>query len=89
MTGSSRPQGVLDGAVEIAELRVAIGVIVPLLGLAIAWQAVAIFPQELGDFGVADRMVLGSQFSPPPDPRRLRFCCWSPQASYAFAQGLL
>jgi hypothetical protein len=53
---------VFDGAVDIPELRVAIGMIVPLLGLAVALQAVAIFPQELGDFGVADRVVLGSQF---------------------------
>jgi len=60
--GRARPQGVLDGAVDMPELRVAIGMIVPLLGLAVARQAVAIFPQELGDFGVADRVVLGSQF---------------------------
>jgi hypothetical protein len=53
---------VLDGAVNVPELRVAIGMVVPFLGLAVALQAVAIFSQELADFGVADRVALGSQF---------------------------
>ena len=44
------------------ELRVAIGMIAPFLGLAIALQAIAVLPQELGDFGVADRVASGRQF---------------------------
>ena len=44
------------------ELRVAIGMIVPLLGLAVALQAVATLPQQLGDFGVAHRVMSGRQF---------------------------
>ena len=48
-----------DGEIDIPELRVAIRRIVSLLGLAIALQAVATLPQELRDFGMADRMPLG------------------------------
>jgi hypothetical protein len=48
---------VFDGAADMPELRVAIGMIVSLLGLAVALQAVATLPQELGDFGVADRVA--------------------------------
>ena len=44
----------------MAQLRVAIGMPPP--GLAVALQTVAIFSQELADFGVADRVALGSQF---------------------------
>jgi hypothetical protein len=44
------------------EPRVAIGMILPLLGLAVALQSVATLPQELGDFGVADRVAPGRQF---------------------------
>ena len=44
------------------ELRVAIGMIAPFLGLAVALQAVAVLPQELGDFGVTDRVAPGRQF---------------------------
>jgi hypothetical protein len=39
-----------------------IGMIVPLLGLAVALQAMATFPQELGDSGLADRVAPGRQF---------------------------
>src|SRR6266700_4760643 len=60
--GLARPQGEFNGSVDMPELRVAIGVIVPLLGLAVALQTVATLPQELGDFGVAHRVVLGRQF---------------------------
>src|ERR1700694_5150821 len=60
--GLARPQSVFDGAVDMSELRVAIGMIAPFFGLAVALQAVAILPQELGDFGVADRVAPGSQF---------------------------
>ena len=44
------------------ELRVAISMILPLLGLAVALQALAAHPRKLGDFGVADRMAPGCQF---------------------------
>src|ERR1035441_6854970 len=37
--GLARPQSLFDGAVDMPELRVAIGMIVPLLGLAVALQA--------------------------------------------------
>src|ERR1019366_74998 len=60
--GLARPQSLFDCAVDMPELRVAIGVRVPLLGLAVALQAVATLPQELGDFGVADPVASGRQF---------------------------
>jgi hypothetical protein len=60
--GLACPQSAFDGAVDMPELRVAIGMIVPLLGLAVALQAVATLPQQLGDFGVADRVAPSRQF---------------------------
>ena len=42
----------------MVELRVAVGVIRPLLGLPIPLQAVVQVPQELGDLLVADRVLL-------------------------------
>src|ERR1700694_608064 len=53
------PQRLFDSAVDISELRVAVGMIAPLLGLAVALQTVTILPQELADFGVAYRMSPG------------------------------
>ena len=58
----ARPQSTFHGAVDMTELRIAIGMVIPLLGLAVALQAEAIFPQELGDFGMAHRVVPGRQF---------------------------
>src|SRR6266540_1847286 len=46
----------------MSELRVAIRMIAPFFGLAVALQAVAILPEELGDFGMADWMAPGCQF---------------------------
>ena len=60
--GVARPQSVFDGAVDMPELRVSIGMIVALLGLAVASKAVATFTQELSDFGVTDRMASDCQF---------------------------
>jgi hypothetical protein len=43
------------------ELRVAVAMITPLLGLAVALQAVTALPQKLGDLGVTHRVVPGHQ----------------------------
>jgi hypothetical protein len=48
-----------DDPVDMPELRVAIGMIAPFLGLAVALQAVAVLSQQLGDLGVTDRVVPG------------------------------
>ena len=43
------PQRLFDGAVDISELRVAVGMIAPLLGLAVALQTVTILLQKWAD----------------------------------------
>src|ERR1035441_7686997 len=60
--GLARPQSVFDGAVDMPELRVAIGMIAPFLGLAVALQAGAVLPPALGASRVADRVAPGRQF---------------------------
>lgn len=47
--------------VDVTELRVAIGMVRALLGFAIALQAVVQIVQDLGYFGVADRMLAPGQ----------------------------
>ena len=39
------------------ELRIAIGMIFPLFGLAVALQTVALIMKDLGHFGVTDGML--------------------------------
>ena len=50
-------------AVDVLELSIPIWMILPLLSLAVALQAVAHVPKELGHFLVADRMPTKRQFS--------------------------
>src|SRR3989454_7108907 len=72
-------QGPLDLRVDVAELRVAVGMVVPLFHLTVALQAVPLHVQELGDFHVTDRMPLtgelrgeGPRALAGPAQRRLR-----------------
>lgn len=46
---------------DVAELRVAVRMVVPLLGLPVALETVVEVVQQLGDLRVADRMVLPGQ----------------------------
>jgi hypothetical protein len=46
----------------MAELRVAVGMILSFLHLAIALKAVELLSQDLGDLFMADRMLLLRQF---------------------------
>ncbi len=72
-------QGPLDLRVDVAELRVAVGMVLALLGFAVALQAVALLAQQLRDLHVTDRVLLPGQLrgqSPRafanPAQRRLR-----------------
>src|SRR5580658_3906667 len=56
------PQSVFDGTIDMPELRVAVGMILPFLGLAVTLQAVATLPEELSDLGMTDRMPSSRQF---------------------------
>src|SRR2546426_6238745 len=57
------PQASFHGGGDVAELRVAVRmVVVALLGLTVALEAVVEVVQQLGDLHVADRMILPGQF---------------------------
>src|SRR5215471_2462136 len=51
----------LHGGVDVSELRIPIGMILPLLGLAVALQTVAQMVKDLGHFGMADGMLAPGQ----------------------------
>ena len=51
------------GGVDVPELGVSVDVIGPLLGFPIALQAILLLMQKLGDFGVADGVLLSRQCS--------------------------
>src|SRR5450631_2046845 len=61
--GDALPQTPFHRGIDVPELRIAVGVIRTLLGLAIALQAVVQVVQNLRHFHVADRMILLAQFS--------------------------
>jgi hypothetical protein len=56
------PQASFDREVDVAKLRIAIGVIRTLLGFAIALEAIAQMMKNLRDLHVAGRMSLLVQF---------------------------
>ena len=51
----------LHGVIDMAELPIPIGMIFSFFGLAIALQTVAQMVQDLGHFGMADRMLASAQ----------------------------
>jgi len=59
--GVAVPQPSFDGVINVAELRVAIRMVLPLFRFAIALQAVVEVMENLGDLGVADGMLVPSQ----------------------------
>jgi hypothetical protein len=48
--------------IDVKELRVAVGMIAPLAGLAVALQAELLLPEQCADVGAADRMPACRQF---------------------------
>ena len=73
----SRRQGFFNAGVDMAELRIPVGVIVAFLGLAIALQTVVLGMEQLGHLHMADGMLLPPQlrcngprtFANPPQGR--------------------
>ena len=62
MTGMPCRQASFDREVDVPKLRIAVRVILSLLGLAIALQAIVQVMKNLRDLHVADRMLLLTQF---------------------------
>ena len=56
--GNPLPQASFHLGVNVVKLRIAVGMVGPLLGLAIALQAVVQIVQKVSDLGMADGVAL-------------------------------